>query len=54
MPDGTQRRQPRERKLGSLEGRIWIANDFDETPQALIDAFEGNTAGDAHNEPGQG
>jgi prevent-host-death family protein len=34
------RREPR--KPGGLKGKIWIADDFDETPQWLIDAFEGN------------
>ena len=29
-----------ERKLGALKGQIWIAPDFDETPQEIIDAFE--------------
>lgn len=30
------RRQP-----GTLKGKIWIADDFDETPTWLIDAMEG-------------
>ena len=25
---------------GRLKGKIWIADDFDDTPQWLIDAFE--------------
>ena len=29
----------KERKLGGLEGQIWIAPDFDETPQDVIDSF---------------
>lgn len=33
----------RERKvrrtLGVLKGQIWMATDFDETPQEVIDAF---------------
>ncbi len=29
------------RPLGLLKGQIWMAPDFDETPQDLIDAFEG-------------
>ena len=33
------RREPR--KPGLLKGKIWIADDFDETPEWLIDAFEG-------------
>ncbi len=32
-----QARQPR--KPGSLRGQIWMAPDFDETPEDLIDAF---------------
>lgn len=34
-------RQPRPRTPGRLRGKIWIADDFDETPAWLIDAFEG-------------
>ena len=34
-----ERRQPRT--PGRLAGRIWIAPDFDETPEDLIAAFEG-------------
>jgi antitoxin (DNA-binding transcriptional repressor) of toxin-antitoxin stability system len=30
-----------ERKLGVLKGQIWIAPDFDETPEEVIEAFEG-------------
>ncbi len=33
-----ERREPRV--PGRLKGKIWIADDFDETPQWLIDAFE--------------
>ena len=33
------RREPR--KPGRLKGQIWVADDFDETPEWLIDAFEG-------------
>ena len=29
-----------ERKPGRLKGEIWMADDFDETPQDIIDAFE--------------
>ena len=33
-------RQPKtKRKLGALKGQIWIAPDFDETPQDVIDSF---------------
>ena len=31
----------RRRQPGSLRGRIRIAPDFDETPEEVIDAFEG-------------
>ncbi len=31
-----KRRQP-----GDLQGQIWMAPDFDETPQEVIDAFNG-------------
>lgn len=31
---------PRQRRFGGLKGRIWMADDFDETPQDLIDAVE--------------
>jgi prevent-host-death family protein len=34
----------RERTLGALKGQIWIAPDFDETPEWLIRAFEGEEA----------
>lgn len=33
-------RQPR--KPGRLAGNIWIAPDFDETPEDIIAAFEGD------------
>lgn len=33
-------RQPR--KPGRLAGKMWIAPDFDETPEAIIAAFEGD------------
>ncbi len=28
------------REPGLLSGRIWIADDFDDTPQEIIDAFQ--------------
>lgn len=28
--------------FGMDEGKGWIADDFDKTPQDIIDAFEGN------------
>ena len=33
------RKQKVKRKLGALKGQIWIAPDFDETPQDVIDSF---------------
>ena len=33
-----KRREPR--KPGALKGQIWMAPDFDETPQEVIDLFE--------------
>ena len=29
-----------KRQLGPLRGQIWMAEDFDDTPQEVIDAFE--------------
>ncbi|MGI8627413.1 MAG: type II toxin-antitoxin system Phd/YefM family antitoxin [Geodermatophilaceae bacterium] len=29
------------RQPGQLRGRLWVAEDFDETPESLLDAFEG-------------
>jgi prevent-host-death family protein len=34
-----ERKAPR--KPGRWQGRIWIADDFDATPDEIIDAFEG-------------
>lgn len=35
-------REPqREVRLGLAKGKIWMADDFDETPEWLIDAFYG-------------
>ena len=31
----------RERRLGLLKGKIWVAPDFDETPAEVIEGFEG-------------
>lgn len=42
MPDNPHQSRRRKRALGSLKGQIWIAPDFDETPQEIIDAFEGD------------
>jgi prevent-host-death family protein len=35
-----EKREPR--KLGGWEGKIWIADDFDETDEELIDLFYGS------------
>ncbi len=29
----------RKRQPGSLQGQIWMASDFDETPPEIVDAF---------------
>jgi hypothetical protein len=29
------------RKPGRLKGRLWVADDFDETPDEVLDSFEG-------------
>lgn len=34
---------PVERKPGRFKGRIRMADDFDATPDALLDAFEGES-----------
>jgi prevent-host-death family protein len=33
--------QRKPRPFGTLKGRLWVADDFDETPEWLIRAFEG-------------
>jgi prevent-host-death family protein len=35
-----------ERRPGMLKGRIGMADDFDETPDWLVDAFESSTTDD--------
>lgn len=35
-----------DRRPGLLKGRIGMAADFDETPEWLVDAFEGNSTDD--------
>ena len=35
------------RRPGESRGKIWIAEDFDDTPEWLIDAFESGDANDA-------
>ena len=36
---------------GRWKDRIWMADDWDETPQWLIDAFEGSDEGDFEGRP---
>ena len=36
------RAQQQPRTPGRLKGKIWIAPDFDETPEDIIAAFEGD------------
>ena len=36
-----QRRSPRT--PGSMRDRIWLADDFDQTPDDLLEAFEGGS-----------
>ena len=36
------RREPKRRRLGTLRGKIRIAPDFDETPSAVTEQFEGS------------
>ena len=37
-------RQPDEpRRPGLWAGQVWMADDFDETPEDLVAAFEGET-----------
>lgn len=31
--------KPQERPIGIYKGQIWMAPDFDETPQEIIDLF---------------
>jgi prevent-host-death family protein len=38
-------RKRRRRKPGGWQGRVWIAKDFDELPEWLLDAFEGKDGG---------
>lgn len=34
-------RDGKPRQPGALKGKLWIADDFDETPDWLVEAFEG-------------
>ena len=33
---------PQPRTPGRLAGRVWVAPDFDDTPEDIIAAFEGD------------
>ena len=33
------------RRAGALRGEIWVAEDFDDTPEEVISDFEGPTFG---------
>lgn len=35
----------RRRELGSIEGEVWVAEDFADTPLEVIEAFEGSGGG---------
>lgn len=37
--DESKDKPPKRRPLGLLQGQIWIAPDFDDTPEELIDLF---------------
>lgn len=39
--DEEEPRLKKPRRLGSLKGQIWVAPDFDETPDEVIRLFEG-------------
>jgi prevent-host-death family protein len=43
------RKEPR--KPGRWKDKIWMADDWDETPQWLIDAFEGSDERDFEGRP---
>jgi hypothetical protein len=34
------------RKAGALKGKIWMAQDFDEWPEDILEAFEALASGD--------
>lgn len=36
------REAPGRRMPGRLAGKLWIADDFDETPEDILAAFEGD------------
>ena len=39
LPRSSERRTP-----GTLHGKIWMAPDFDETPEDVVDSFYGEEA----------
>lgn len=39
--DEQERPEKRPRRLGFLKGQVWVAPDFDETPDEVIRLFEG-------------
>ncbi|MCA1939457.1 MAG: antitoxin [Caenispirillum bisanense] len=41
VPDPVGVKTRPDRRPGQYKGRVWMAPDFDETPEWLIDAFEG-------------
>ncbi len=45
------RPDPVPRRPGALRGRIWIADDFDDAPARLLDAFAGGGPGGAGGAP---
>lgn len=46
VSENTSLDEARPRRLGLAKGQFWVADDFDETPEWLIDAFEGIGADD--------
>lgn len=38
-PEFRESRKKRTRRVGIMEGEIWMAPDFDETPEDIIDSF---------------
>ena len=34
-------REPRRPGMGAWRGKVWMADDFDETSQDIIDSFDG-------------
>jgi len=44
-------RRTEPRKPGGWEGKVWMAPDFDELPEDLLRAFEGEDLDDWNDEP---